>query len=588
MTKKRVGVKISAESGRVGAHRVFARLTNLGNANYGLVMFKPRLFTIPKPIDKAHVFTDLSAGLIVGIIAIPLSLALAIASGVRPEVGLITAVIAGFLISFMGGSRVQIGGPTGAFVVIVYGIIAQHGVGGLILATFMAGIILVILGVSGFGSMIKFIPYPIVTGFTAGIAIVIFSTQIKDFLGLRMGAVPSEFIDKIIEYGEHIHTTNPAALGIGVLSLVLLFVWPRLSRRIPGALIVLVVSTIIVAVFKLDVETIGSRYGALSLRFPAPGLPEFNLPLLRSLVGPAITIALLGGIESLLCAVVSDGMIGDKHDSNTELVAQGVANIASALFGGIPATGAIARTAANVRNGGRTPIAGMTHALVVLVAGLALMPLVGMVPLTAMAAILIMVAYNMGDWNAIRELFRAPKTDIVVLLVTLLLTVFIDLVVAIQVGMALAVVMFMKRMADVTSVEEHTLLDDGRRLDEPGDMAHEGRNYFIYEINGPFFFGAADKFLDTVVKEGIHHDNLILLLRSVPAMDATAYQALLALRDQCRHKHTRLILAELRPQPMKLLAKYGFFDPKDAINDRELVATTLSEAVRLCQDVPSR
>jgi SulP family sulfate permease len=549
-------------------------------------MFKPRLFSLPKPLDRAQVFQDLSAGLIVGIIAIPLSLALAIASGVRPEVGLVTAVIAGFLISFLGGSRVQIGGPTGAFVIIVYGIIAQHGMVGLVLATFMAGIILVILGLSGLGSMIKFIPYPIVTGFTAGIAIVILSTQIKDFFGLQMGAVPSEFIEKLMVYAEHLGTANLAALGIGVLSLAVLFLWPRVNRKIPGALIVLVLSTIIVAVFKLEVETIGSRYGDLSLRFAVPGLPRFDLQLLQSLIGPAITIALLGGIESLLCAVVSDGMIGDKHDSNTELVAQGVANMASALFGGLPATGAIARTAANVRNGGRSPLAGITHAVVILVAGLALMPLVGRVPLAAMASILIMVAYNMGDWQAIRELFRAPKTDIAVLLVTLLLTVFVDLVVAIQVGMALAAVMFMKRMADVTSVEAKTFLDDGQRLDGLDASAHEGQNYFIYEINGPFFFGAADTFLDTVVKAGVHHDNLILLLRSVPAMDATAYQALLALRDQCRHKRTRLILADLRPQPLKMLEKYRFFDHKDHRNDHELVANSLDEALQFCRDYP--
>lgn len=549
-------------------------------------MFKPKLFTIPGLLTRGQITRDLAAGLIVGIIAIPLSLALAIASGVRPEIGLVTAVVAGFMISFLGGSRVQIGGPTGAFVVIVYGIVAQHGLSGLILATFMAGIILVIMGLSKMGSLIKFIPYPIVTGFTAGIAIVIFSTQIKDFMGLSMGAVPSEFLEKIHAYAVHIGSVNPAALGIGLVSLCILFLWPKVSRAIPGALIVLILSTLAAALFGLEVETIGSRYGELTLRFPVPGLPAFSWQLVRSLIGPALTIALLAAIESLLCAVVADGMIGDKHDSNTELVAQGLANMGSALFGGIPATGAIARTAANVRNGGRTPLAGMFHALFILAAGLLLMPLVGHIPLAAMAAILIMVAYNMGDWEAIRDLFQAPKTDIVVLLITLLLTVLIDLVIAIQVGMILATVMFMKRMADVTSVKVLNLLDDGQRLNQPGDIPHEGKNYYIYEINGPFFFGAADKFLDTIVKSGIHDKNLILLVRSVPAIDATAYQALLSLRNQCRHKHTRLLLAELQEQPAKMLDKYGFF--KETVKNKSAPAEvrafdSLAEAIAACQ-----
>jgi len=550
-------------------------------------MFKPKLFTIPGLLNRGQITRDLAAGLIVGIIAIPLSLALAIASGVRPEIGLITAVVAGFMISFLGGSRVQIGGPTGAFVVIVYGIVAQHGLSGLILATFMAGIILVVMGLAKMGSLIKFIPYPIITGFTAGIAIVIFSTQIKDFMGLSMGAIPSEFLEKFHAYAMHIGSVNPAALGIGVVSLCILFLWPKVTRKIPGALIVLVLSTLAVAIFGLNVETIGSRYGELTLRFPAPSLPTFNLQLIRSLIGPAITIALLAAIESLLCAVVADGMIGDKHDSNTELVAQGLANMGSALFGGIPATGAIARTAANVRNGGRTPLAGMFHAVFILAAGLLLMPLVSHIPLAAMAAILIMVAYNMGDWQAIRELFRAPKTDIAVLLITFFLTVLIDLVIAIQVGMVLAAVMFMKRMADVTSVKALNLLDDGQRLDQPGDLPHQGKNYFVYEINGPFFFGAADKFLDTIVKAGIHDKNLILLVRSVPAIDATAYQALLSLRDQCRHKRTRLLIAELQAQPAKMLNKYGFFKqetkPGKPAPAEVLAYDSLAEAIATCQ-----
>lgn len=546
-------------------------------------MLKPRLFNLPEPIGKDQLLKDLTAGLIVGIIAIPLSLALAIASGVRPEVGLVTAVVAGFIISFLGGSRVQIGGPTGAYVVIVYGIIAEYGFEGLVIATFMAGILLVILGLSGLGGMIKFIPYPIVSGFTAGIAVVILSTQIKDFLGLRMGPVPSEFIEKIAAYAEHIGTAKPAAVAIGIVSLVILYFWPRINKRIPGAFVVLVLGAAAEAIFKFEVETIGSRFGELSLRFPAPGLPGFDLGLVRVLAGPAITIALLGGIESLLCAVVSDGMIGDKHDSKTELIAQGLANMASALFGGIPATGAIARTAANVRNGGRTPVAGVAHALVVLVAGLAFMPLVGLVPLASMAAILIMVAYNMAGWTAIRDLFKAPKTDVAVLLVTFLLTVFVDLVVAIQVGMALAVVMFMKRMADVTTVEAKGLLDDGRRLDAAAHDSGAGGDYFVYEINGPFFFGAADKFIDAVVRAGERRENLILLLRSVPAMDATAYQALLSLRDQCRRHKTRLILAELRPQPAKLLEKYGFFKEAAGADGQELAVPSLDEAITLCR-----
>jgi SulP family sulfate permease len=520
--------------------------------------FHPKLFSCLKDYNINKFYKDLTSGIIVAIIALPLSIALAIASGVTPEKGLHTAIIAGFLISFLGGSRVQIGGPTGAFMIIVLGIITQYGLDGLIISTIMAGIIMVLMGVFKLGRMIKFIPYPITTGFTSGIALVIFSTQIKDFLGLSIDNVPGEFLAKWETYFTHIGTINWQSLLVGVISLLIIIFWPRINKKIPGSLIALIVATMIVYFLKLDVETIGSKFGVISSALPMPRIPAVNLQTIKMLLPSAITIALLGSIESLLSAVVADGMIGGKHRSNTELIAQGIANIASGLFGGIPATGAIARTAANVKNGGRTPIAGIVHALVLLLILLVFMPLAKLIPLSCLAAILMVVAYNMSHWRAFKDLMGAPKSDIFVLLATFSLTVLIDLVVAIEVGMVMASMLFMKRMSDITVVKNLTV-DSGE--DGEGDenlIADLSSDTIIYDINGPFFFGAADKFTEVIYSVQSRTKVIILKMSNVPAMDATAVHALENLYRVCKIHKTKLLLNEVQEQPYHVLEKAGF------------------------------
>ncbi len=409
---------------------------------------------------RAQFLADLSAGIIVGIVALPLAIAFAIASGVAPERGLYTAIIAGFLVSALGGSRVQIGGPTGAFIVIVYGIVQQYGLDGLLLAGMMAGVILIVFGLARLGGAIKFIPYPVVVGFTSGIAIVILSSQVKDLLGLRMGAIPANFVAKWHAYGTHFSVLNPWAVAVALLSLGIIVLWPRVSRRIPGPFVALVVVTALVTIFKIPVETIGSRFGEIHAGLPLPTLPHVTLARLATLIGPAFTIAILAAVESLLSAVVADGMIGGRHRSNMELVAQGVANIVSPLFGGIPATGAIARTATNVKNGGRTPVAGMIHALTLLLITLFFGRWAALIPMAALAGILVIVSYHMCEWRTFRALLRSPRGDVLVLLVTFLLTVFIDLTAAIEVGMVLAAFLFMKQMAAVTQVTMVESMDD--------------------------------------------------------------------------------------------------------------------------------
>ncbi|MFP5354382.1 MAG: SulP family inorganic anion transporter, partial [Gemmatimonadota bacterium] len=410
-------------------------------------MLVPKLATTLKNYDRQQFLSDLTAGTIVGIVALPLAIAFAIASGVSPERGLYTAIVAGFLISALGGSRVQIGGPTGAFVVIVYGIVQRYGLEGLTAATLMAGVILVLMGVFRLGTMIKFIPQPLITGFTSGIAIIIFTSQVKDFLGLRMGAVPAEFVEKVAAYGEHITSISPMALGVALASLAIVAWWPKLNRTIPSPFVALIVTTVAVQQLGLEVETVGSRFGELAAALPRPVLPHVSFADLRQLVAPAFTIALLGAIESLLSAVVADGMIGARHRSNMELVAQGVANIASPIFGGIPATGAIARTATNVKSGGRTPVAGMVHALVLLLITLFFGKLAALIPMATLAAILVVVAYHMSEWRTFVDELRGPRTDVAVLLVSFFLTVIVDLTVAIGVGMVLASFLFMHRMS---------------------------------------------------------------------------------------------------------------------------------------------
>ncbi|WP_461205976.1 SulP family inorganic anion transporter [Clostridium sp. DL1XJH146] len=528
---------------------------------------QPKLFTTLKDYSKEQFFKDVTAGIIVAIIALPLSIALAIASGVSPEKGLYTAIIAGFIISLLGGSRVQIGGPTGAFMVIVYGIVTEFGIEGLTIATILAGLIMIVMGLLKFGQIIKFIPYPITTGFTTGIALTIFSSQIKDFLGLKTGDVPVEFIGKWKLYIGAMDTLSVQTTGIGILALLIIILWPKINRKIPGALIALIVTSVIVKLLGLDVPTIGTKFGELSSALPSISIPNVTLEKVKLLLAPAFTIAILGSIESLLSAVVSDGMIGAKHRSNMELVAQGVANMASGLFGGIPATGAIARTAANVKNGGRTPIAGMVHAVTILLIMVLFMPLAKMIPLSALAAVLIIVSFNMVEWDEFEALFKSPKSDVIVLLVTFAITVLIDLVKAIEIGIVLASFLFMKRMADVSSVSMTNMdasedNDDGKDFDfiKESNKIKTADNVQIYEINGPFFFGAADKFIEATSQIGLKTNTLIIRMRNVPAMDATALHAFKRIVFMCRRRHIKIVISGINEQPLKVLKKAELVD----------------------------
>ena len=457
--------------------------------------FVPKVVTVLKGYTRQQLSADLIAGIIVGIVALPLAIAFAIASGVTPDRGLYTAVIAGFIISGLGGSRVLIGGPTGAFVVIVYGIVQQYGVDGLTVATLMAGVMLVAFGFMRLGTAIKFVPHPLITGFTSGIAVIIFSSEVKDFLGLRMGEVPPDFLHKWAAFARHFDSIDPTTAGLALLSLAIIVLWPRVNRRVPGALIALIVTTVLVQTLHLPVATIGSRFGAISASLPRPVVPHLTLTQIQSLVAPAFTIALLAAIESLLAAIVSDGMIGGRHRSNMELVAQGVANIGAALFGGMPATGAIARTATNVKNGGRTPVAGIVHATTLLLITLIFGRWAALIPLPTLAAILVVVAYHMSEWRTFRTELRSPRSDVAVLLSTFLLTVFVDLTVAISVGMVASAFLFMHRMSEVTSISAITHdspSDSDDDADDP-DAVHlrvtYRRGLRSTKINGPFFFG---------------------------------------------------------------------------------------------------
>lgn len=535
---------------------------------------KPMLLSTMKSYDKSKFMKDLIAGIIVAIIALPLSIALAIASGVSPEKGIHTAIIAGFMISFLGGSRVQIGGPTAAFVVIVVGIIAKFGTEGLILATIMAGIILVIMGFLGIGSLIKFIPSTITVGFTAGIAVTLFFQQLKDFLGLQIENVPSEFFERIASYIEHIGTFNPYAILIGAIAIVIMIVLPKISEKIPGSLVAIVVTTLIVKLLNLDVATIGSVYGELSASFPLPKLPEISFAMVKDLISPAFTIAILAAIESLLSCVVSDGMIGSHHRSNTELIAQGVGNICSGLFGGIPATGAIARTAANVKNGGRSPVAGMVHAVVLALIMVLLMPYAKLIPMTTLSAVLIVVAYNMSGWREFIAMRKSPKSDYTVLLVTFALTVCFDLVVAIEVGMIMAALLFMSRMASTTEVRRWDEYDE-ENDSESINLMKIPENTAVYEITGPMFFGASDKLSQIVSGFGKSCRVLILRMRGVPALDATAYKTIEDIYKKCKETNVTLIISHINEQPLKVLKKQGLFDKMG----EEHFAANISEAI---------
>ncbi|HET9774985.1 MAG TPA: sulfate permease [Gemmatimonadaceae bacterium] len=535
-------------------------------------MLVPKSVTTLKSYSRSQFTSDVVAGVIVGVVALPLAIAFAIASGVTPDRGLYTAIIAGFLISALGGSRVQIGGPTGAFVVIVYGIVQKYGIDGLVVATIMAGVILIVLGVARLGAAIKFIPHPVVIGFTSGIAVIIFSSQVKDFLGLRMGEVPAEFIPKWRAFAANFHSVNPYTIGVSLGALLIMALWPKVSRRMPGPFVALIATTLLANLLHFPVETIGTRFGAISASLPHPVIPHVTLPQLRGLVAPAFTIALLAAVESLLSAVVADGMIGGRHRSNMELVAQGVANIAAPIFGGMPATGAIARTATNVKNGGRTPVAGMVHALTLLLITLFFGRWAGSIPLATLAAILVVVAYHMSEWRTFRSELSAPKSDVAVLLTTFLLTVLIDLTVAIEVGMVLAAFLFMRRMAEVTNVSIVTReLADGMEGDEEDDPNSVRkrvvpRGVEVFEISGPFFFGAAEQFKDTLRQVAKKPQVLIIRLRDVPAIDSTGLHALHELARSCKHDRTLLLLADVHAQPMFALARSDILEEIGQVN----------------------
>lgn len=538
----------------------------------------PKLVTTLKGYDRRQFGADLAAGVVVGVVALPLSIAFAIASGVTPDRGLYTAVVAGFLISALGGSRVQIGGPTGAFVVIIYAIVQKYGVEGLTLATFMAGAILIAFGLARLGAFIRFVPHPLITGFTAGIAVIIASGQVKDALGLRMGALPAEFFERWSALADNAGTANPAAAALTVATIAIVTLWPRVSRRVPGPLIALLATTTAARLLALNVETIGSRFGAISAGLPSIVAPHVTLSEAAGLVGPAFTIALLGAIESLLSATVADGMIGGRHRPNVELVAQGVANMASPLFGGIPATGAIARTATNIKNGGRTPVAGIIHSVTVLLITLFFGRWAALIPMATLAGILLVVAYQMSEWRVFRAELTSPRSDVAVLLVTFFLTVLVDLTVAIEVGMVLAAFLFMKRMAEVTDVR--AVAGDLIEEEDDEDLAAMSayvvpRGVDVFEINGPFFFGAAETFKDTVTRVAGKPKVLIIRLRRTPAIDATGLHALTDVVRRSRGDGTLVLLSEVQPQPLAALHRSMLFDEIGEEN----ICSTMEEAL---------
>ncbi|MCB0532727.1 MAG: STAS domain-containing protein [Lewinellaceae bacterium] len=508
---------------------------------------RPKLFSLLKEgIPKKQLRRDLIAGLVVGIIALPLAIAFAIASGVTPDKGLITAVVAGFSISVLSGSRVQIGGPTGAFIPIVYGIVQQYGIDGLIVATFLAGMLLTIMGVARLGSVIKFIPHSLIVGFTTGIAVIIFSSQINDLLGLSIEKVPADFLDKWLVYGQAFHQANLWAIGIGAVTLVLAFVMPKITTKVPGALLAILLLTTVVQVFQLPVDTIETRFGSISTALPKPTIPEVNWSMLRELIRPAFAIAMLGAIESLLSAVVADSVIGGNHRSNTELVAQGAGNMASALFGGIPATGAIARTAANIKNGGRTPIAGMAHALVLL----AVMVFAGswakLIPLSVLAGILVYVAYNMSEWRTFKAILRGQRSDVVVMLTTFFLTVLFDLTVAIEIGMVLAAFLFIRRMAaigDIRPVEEQVTERNDIKDPESLERYPIPPGVQVFEINGPLFFGVAHKFKETMRRVSKPPKVIVLRMRFVPTIDETGIHNLREFIKNMQARQVKVLLS---------------------------------------------
>ena len=543
-------------------------------------MFKPELFNSLKNYSTKTFVSDLIAGVIVGVVALPLAIAFAIASGVSPERGLFTAIIAGFCISFFGGSKVQIGGPTGAFAVIVYGVVNKFGYEGLVTATIMAGILLILLGAFKMGGLVKFIPYTIVTGFTAGIAVTILTGQIGDFFGLTTGKMPGDFVGKIKVYIESFNTINWYSFGIAAISLIVIFLWPKINKKVPGSLIVIILATVVSLILEHTLgwktDTIGSRYGAIPSSLPAPTIPGINLELIKQLFPTAISIAVLAAIESLLSAVVADGMIGSKHDSNTELIAQGIANIASPIFGGIPATGAIARTATNIKNGGKTPIAGIIHAVVLLLIMLLLGKFAVYIPMAALAAVLVSVAWNMAGIPAIKALLKGQKSDICVLAVTFIITVFIDLTVAIEIGLGFAAFFFIKKMIDVSEVQEkRENIITG--IDASGNTTEYTipENVLVYDIEGPLFFGTVRKFEMAVERAAISCKALVLNMESTIYLDAGGIRALEQCKAACDRKGIKIILSGIHTQP------YILFEKTEMVNKigRENIFGEIQEAI---------
>jgi len=530
--------------------------------------FKPRLFTALRNYDKKTFMADLMAGIIVGIVALPLAIAFGIASGVSPEKGIITAVVAGFIISVFGGSRVQIGGPTGAFIIIIYGIIQQYGIQGLTVATLMAGVFLILFGVLRLGTIIKYIPYPIIVGFTSGIAVTIFTTQIKDLFGLSTGEVPSDFIEKWIIYAQNANTADPWSAIVGILSVVIIALSPRFSKKVPGSLIAIIIMTVLALTLKnycgvTSIETIGDRF-TINAQMPEAQMPGLNWETIKSLVSPALTIAILGAIESLLSATVADGVIGDRHDSNTELIGQGLANLASPLFGGIPATGAIARTMTNINNGGKSPVAGIVHAAVLLLIFLFLMPLAQYIPMACLAGVLVVVSYGMCGWRSFKALMKNPKSDVTVLLITFFLTIIFDLTIAIEVGLIIACLLFMKRMSETTDVK--VIMDEIDPNDE-SDIKLENNEHLIipegvevYEINGPYFFGAGNRFEEIMARFGNRPKVRIIRMRKVPFVDSTGIHNLTNMCTMSQKEGIQIVLSGVNPNVHEVLARSGFYE----------------------------
>ena len=552
------------------------------------VGFKPKLFsTFKNGYNKQTLVQDLLAGIIVGIVALPLAIAFGIASGATPEAGILTAIVAGFLISFFGGSKVQIGGPTGAFIVIVFGIIQEYGMNGLMIATFMAGAFLILMGILHLGTIIKYIPYPIVVGFTSGIALTIFATQIKDIFGLQIDSVPADFLGKWSVYAQHIDTINWWSLLVGLCSILIIVFTPKVNRRIPGSLAAIILMTLATLGLKAlgieGIETIGDRF-SISSALPQPEVPRITWDSVRHLAQPAMVIAMLGAIESLLSAAVADGVIGDRHDSNQELIAQGIANMVSPLVGGIPATGAIARTMTNINNGGRTPVAGIAHAIVLAVIYLFLMPLVKYIPMACLAGILMVVAYNMSEWRSFRAILRNPKSDIIVLLVTFFLTVIFDLTVAIEVGVLIACLLCMQRMAETTNVSVLSdEIDPMADTDVMGNLEHliipEGVK--VYEINGPYFFGIGNKFEEMMGDMGGRAKVRIIRMRKVPFIDSTGVHNLSNMCRMCSQMGVKVVLSGVNPTVMKVLENAGM----DDVVGKENICSHISLALNRAQEI---